>query len=127
MMCRQRFWIVTGGVFGFLGVALGAFGAHGLKAHLTPEMIEIFKTGVLYQLIHSVVILAVGLAGINKFYKSAFIFSIGIILFSFSLYIYSVTSITFFALITPIGGLAFLIGWLFLIIAGFKFRSGTLN
>lgn len=126
-MCRQRFWIVTGGVFGFLGVALGAFGAHGLKAHLTPEMIEIFKTGVLYQLIHSVVILAVGLAGINKFYKSAFIFSIGIILFSFSLYIYSVTSITFFALITPIGGLAFLIGWLFLIIAGFKFRSGTLN
>ena len=91
-MCRQRFWIVTGGVFGFLGVALGAFGAHGLKAHLTPEMIEIFKTGVLYQLIHSVVILAVGLAGINKFYKSAFIFSIGIILFSFSLYIYSVTS-----------------------------------
>ena len=87
-MCRQRFWIVTGGVFGFLGVALGAFGAHGLKAHLTPEMIEIFKTGVLYQLIHSVVILAVGLAGINKFYKSAFIFSIGIILFSFSLYIF---------------------------------------
>ena len=126
-MCKQRFWIITGGIFGFLGVALGAFGAHGLKAHLTPEMIDIFKTGVLYQLIHAVVILAIGLAGINKFYKSAFIFSTGIILFSFSLYIYSITSIAFFALITPIGGLAFLIGWLILIIAGLKYRAGPLN
>lgn len=126
-MCKQRFWIITGGIFGFLGVALGAFGAHGLKAHLTPEMIDIFKTGVLYQLIHAVVTLAIGLAGINKFYKSAFIFSTGIILFSFSLYIYSITSIAFFALITPIGGLAFLIGWLILIIAGLKYRAGPLN
>lgn len=126
-MCKQRFWIITGGIFGFLGVALGAFGAHGLKAHLTPEMIDIFKTGVLYQLIHAVVILAIGLAGINKFYKSAFIFSTGIILFSFSLYIYSITSIAFFALITPIGGLAFLIGWLILIIAGLKYRAGPMN
>ena len=126
-MCRQRFWIITAGIFGFLGVALGAFGAHGLKAQISPDMLEIFKTGVFYQLIHSVVILATGLSGINKFYKSAFFFSTGIILFSFSLYIYSVTSVTFFALITPLGGLAFLTGWLLMIIAGLKYKSGPLN
>jgi len=126
-MSKQKFWIVTGGVFGFLGVALGAFGAHSLKNILTPEMLDVFKTGVLYHLIHSVVILAIGLCGINKFYKSGFFFSIGILLFSFSLYSYSVTSITFIALITPVGGLAFLIGWLFLITAGLKFRSDKMN
>lgn len=126
-MCRQRFWIITAGVFGFLGVALGAFGAHGLKVQLTPEMMEIFKTGVFYHLIHAAVILAIGLAGINKFYKSAFFFSIGIILFSFSLYLYAVTSVSFFAVITPFGGIAFLIGWLLLIIAGAKYRSGPLS
>ncbi len=126
-MFKQKFWIVTGGVFGFLGVALGAFGAHSLKNILTPEMLDVFKTGVFYHLIHSVVILAIGLCGINKFYKSGFFFSIGILLFSFSLYSYSVTSITFIALITPVGGLAFLIGWLFLITAGLKFRSDKMN
>lgn len=126
-MCRQRFWIITGGIFGFLGVAIGAFGAHGLKSLLTSEMMEIFKTGVFYHLIHTAVILTIGLAGINKFYKSAFFFSIGIILFSFSLYLYAVTSVTFFAIITPFGGIAFLIGWLFLIIAGVKYRTGPLN
>jgi len=126
-MSKQKFWIVTGGVFGFLGVALGAFGAHSLKNILTPEMLDVFKTGVFYHLIHSVVILAIGLCGINKFYKSGFFFSIGILLFSFSLYSYSVTSITFIALITPVGGLAFLIGWLFLITAGLKFRSDKMN
>ncbi|MBS1516582.1 MAG: DUF423 domain-containing protein [Bacteroidetes bacterium] len=126
-MCRQRFWIITAGIFGFFGVALGAFGAHGLKTVLTPEMLEIYKTGVFYQLIHSIAILAIGLAGINKFYKCAFFFSIGIILFSFSLFLYAVTSFTLFAIITPFGGLAFLIGWLLLIIVAVKFRSGPLS
>jgi uncharacterized membrane protein YgdD (TMEM256/DUF423 family) len=81
-------WIVLGGVTGLLGVGLGAFGAHGLKESLSPELMETYKTGVLYHLIHAVVILAIGLLANPKFYKAALIFSLGIILFSFSLYIY---------------------------------------
>ncbi|MBK8983505.1 MAG: DUF423 domain-containing protein [Ignavibacteria bacterium] len=126
-MCRQKFWIITGGVFGFTGVALGAFGAHGLKNILTPEMLEIYKTGVFYHLIHSSVILAIGLAGIDKFFRAAFFLAIGIILFSFSLYLYALTSVTFLAMITPFGGVAFLTGWLLLIFAGIKYKSGPLN
>lgn len=114
----KNYWISAGGIFGFLAVALGAFGAHGLKDALTPEMMEIFKTGVFYQLIHSVVILVIGFNGNKKFFRSALMFSIGIILFSFSLYLYSVTSIKTFAMITPIGGVCFLIGWLMIIITG---------
>jgi uncharacterized membrane protein YgdD (TMEM256/DUF423 family) len=114
----KNYWIVTGGVSGFLAVALGAFGAHGLKDTLTPEMMEIFKTGVFYHLIHSVVILVIGLTGNKKFFSSALMFSTGIILFSFSLYLYSLTSIKTFAMITPIGGVSFLTGWLMVIFAG---------
>lgn len=114
----KNYWVITGGVSGFLAVALGAFGAHGLRETLTPEMMEIFKTGVFYHLIHSVVILVIGFTGIKKFFTSALMFSIGNILFSFSLYLYSLTSIKTFALITPLGGVSFLIGWLMIIITG---------
>ncbi|HAY35243.1 MAG TPA: DUF423 domain-containing protein [Ignavibacteria bacterium] len=126
-MCRQKFWIITGGVFGFTGVVFGAFGAHALKNILAPEMLEIFKTGVFYQMIHAAVILTIGLTGINKFFRAAFFLSIGIILFSFSLYLYALTSVKFLSMITPLGGVAFLTGWLLLIFAGFKYKSGPLN
>jgi uncharacterized membrane protein YgdD (TMEM256/DUF423 family) len=116
-------WILISGVFGFLGVALGAFGAHGLKESLTPDMLEIYKTGVLYHLIHSIAILAIGLYGNIKLFKSALFFSAGIVLFSFSLYVYSITSIKTLAMITPLGGVCFLIGWLILIIAAVKLRK----
>jgi len=74
-MYKQKFWIIIGGIFGFTGVALGAFGAHELKNILTPEMLEIFKTGAFYQLIHASVILAIGMAGINKFYRGGIFLS----------------------------------------------------
>lgn len=121
----KNYWILIGGIFGFLGVALGAFGAHGLKNTLTPEMLEIFKTGVLYQLIHTAAILAVGLSGNKKLFKAALFFSIGIVLFSFSLYIYSVTGIKSLAMITPVGGVSFLIGWLIVIISGISYLKST--
>ena len=114
----KNYWITTGGIFGFLAVMLGAFGAHGLKETLSPEMMDIFRTGVLYHLIHSVIILVIGISGNRKFFKAALMFTIGIILFSFSLYLYSVTSIKTFAMITPLGGVSFLIGWLMVIISG---------
>lgn len=115
-MKNGKTWIIIGGISGFLGVAIGAFGAHGLKNYLTPEMIDVYKTGVLYQLIHSVVILAIGLTGNEKFKVSALFFTVGIILFSFSLYLYSVTYTLAFAIITPFGGVCFLIGWLMIVI-----------
>lgn len=109
-------WIAGGAVFGFLGVAIGAFGAHSLKQYLTPETIETYKTGVQYHLIHAVVILALGFYNDKRFNISGWLFSIGIILFSFSLYAYSLTGVTSIAIITPFGGVFFLAGWLMIMI-----------
>jgi uncharacterized membrane protein YgdD (TMEM256/DUF423 family) len=99
---------------GFLGVAIGAFGAHTLKQYLTPETTETFRTGVLYHLIHTSVLLAISLSARLDLMKANKFFLTGIILFSFSLYIYSLTSIKFIAMITPFGGVSFLLGWLML-------------
>jgi uncharacterized membrane protein YgdD (TMEM256/DUF423 family) len=113
-------WVTIGGISGFLAVALGTFGAHGLKSQLTPEMLDIFETGVFYQLIHSVVVFALGLSAKEKFNKSAIFFSIGILLFSFSLYLYSVTAVMLFAFITPFGGVSLLAGWTLVVYASLK-------
>ena len=102
-------------VLGFLGVALGAFGAHGLEDSLSTEMMETYNTGVLYHLVHSVVLLVLALSS-YKFMKSFIFLAAGVILFSFSLYAYAITGITFFAMITPFGGVSFLIGWIYIII-----------
>ena len=115
-MDKGKFWVIIAGISGFLAVALGAFGAHGLSDKLSPEMLEIYKTGILYHLIHSVGILAIGLTGKVAYFKSALFFLIGILLFSFSLYLYAVTALTAFAIITPFGGLSFLAGWLWLVV-----------
>ncbi|MBV6478299.1 MAG: hypothetical protein HGGPFJEG_01049 [Ignavibacteria bacterium] len=112
--------LVTSGISGLIGVAAGAFGSHILKGHLSAEMLEIFKTGVLYQLIHSVVIFAISVSGIQRLTKASLFFAAGIVLFSFSLYAYSLTSIKFITMITPLGGISFLAGWLMLIINGIK-------
>lgn len=119
-MNSQKLWITISGISGFLGVALGAFGAHVMKGQLSPEMLEIFKTGVFYQLIHSVVLLAIALSGNENYLNSEKFFLTGIVLFSFSLYLYSVTSIKILAFITPFGGVFFLIGWITVIISGLK-------
>ena len=115
-MKKNNTWVITGGIFGFLGVAIGAFGAHGLKNYLTPDMLETYHTGVLYQLIHSVVILAIGFSGDEKYKIPAILFTIGIILFSFSLYLYSITYTLAFAIVTPFGGVSFLAGWLVIVV-----------
>ena len=112
----QRFWISISSILGFLGVALGAFGAHILKDQLSTEMLKIYETGIKYQLIHTVVMLIIGFSGDKKYYKSEWFFLAGIILFSFSLYIYSVTSVKLFAMITPAGGVLLLLGWITLFV-----------
>ncbi len=116
-------WIVISAISGFTAVAIGAFGAHGLKEKLSVEMMEVYKTGVLYHLIHSVVLLALALNTMIKPELPSIFFILGIILFSFSLYIYSTSGIRFFAMITPVGGIAFLIGWLLIIYEAIKLNS----
>ena len=126
-MKSNKIWIVIGGIAGFLGVALGAFGAHVLEPKLSSDMLSIYNKGILYHLIHSVVILSIALTGKEKFYKCALFFTLGILLFSFSLYLYATTQILTFALITPLGGVSFLIGWLMVFIEGFKLENKEKN
>lgn len=116
-MNNKKFWIIISAVSGFTAVAIGAFGAHGLKEKLTPEMLEVYKTGVLYHLVHTVVLLVISLSDKIKTQLPSIFFLLGIILFSFSLYIYSTSGIRFFAMITPFGGVSFLIGWLMIIVS----------
>ncbi len=116
-------WLIIAGISGFLAVALGAFGAHGLRNLLSVEMIEIYKTGVLYQLIHSVVLLALALTAGSSFELSKWFFLAGIVLFSFSLYLYAVTGTLLFAMITPFGGVCFLVGWLSLVVFAVKKKT----
>ncbi|MBV4549722.1 DUF423 domain-containing protein [Pseudomonas sp. SWRI102] len=118
-----RSFLMLAAFFGFTGVALGAFAAHGLK-NLSADYLAIFHTGVTYQLVHTLALLCVALlathipgrivmwAGIS--------FVIGIILFSGSLYLLTMTGIGKLGIITPFGGLAFLIGWLCLGLAAWR-------
>lgn len=119
-MSDKKFWIIISAVSGFSAVAIGAFGAHGLKEKLTSETLEIYKTGVLYQLVHTIALLSISLSDKIRSQTPSVFFLIGIILFSFSLYIYSVSGIKFFAMITPFGGVSFLIGWIMIILAAIR-------
>ena len=112
------------GIFGFLGVGAGAFGAHALKTRLPADLLAIFETGSRYCLIHAVVLL--GLAVLFQkdpspwISRSVFCFALGIIIFSGSLWTLALTNIRWLGAITPLGGVSLLLGWLFLAIAGAK-------
>jgi uncharacterized membrane protein YgdD (TMEM256/DUF423 family) len=106
------------GALGFLGVALGAFGAHGLRDRLAPGMLEVYKTGVLYHLLHAVALLAVAL-GAERLARPravATLFTAGVVIFSGSLYALALTGIGTLGAITPIGGLLLMAGWVTLAI-----------
>jgi uncharacterized membrane protein YgdD (TMEM256/DUF423 family) len=115
-MNDKKMWIIISAISGFTSVAIGAFGAHGLREKLSSEMLEVYKTGVLYQFIHTLVLLLLALTDYIKSKIGSIFFLAGIILFSFSLYLYSTSGIRFFAMITPVGGVCFLMGWLWLIV-----------
>ncbi|TFB18931.1 DUF423 domain-containing protein [Filobacillus milosensis] len=110
--------LLIGVINGFLAVALGAFGAHGLESKLSEKMLATWEKAVQYQMFHTTAIFITGILMLrfdsSMLTSAGWTFLVGIILFSGSLYIYSVTSIKTFAMITPIGGLAFLIGWVLL-------------
>jgi len=111
-------------ISGMLAVILGAFGAHGLKKILTPEMLEVFKTGVQYQFYHTFALLAVGILmyfSESKSLKwSANMFIVGIVLFSGSLYALAISGIKILGAITPLGGVAFIVGWILLAVYASK-------
>jgi len=110
-------WTRIGAVFGFLGVALGAFGAHALEAHLVElGRVETWETAVLYNLVHAVAVLLPA-AGAGKRFPAALFFAIGTTIFSGSLYILCLTGMTWLGAITPIGGVFLLAGWLRLVLA----------
>ena len=117
----DRNFLLFGAVFGFLGVAFGAFGAHALRARLSPDMLAVFETGVRYQMYHALALLLVAAIiprlGGWLVVAAGWLFTAGIVLFSGSLYLLALTGVTVLGAVTPVGGLAFLAGWACLAIA----------
>ena len=121
-----RGFLMLAAFFGFPGVALGAFAAHGLKKSLSAEYLAIFHTGVTYQLVHALALFGVALLAAHMPGRlvlwAGVSFSIGILLFSGSLYLLTTIGIGKLGIITPFGGLAFLIGWLCLGLAAWRLQ-----
>ncbi len=130
----ERAFLVLGAVLGLVGVALGAFGAHALRARLTPEALARFETGVRYQLWHALALFAVVFVGsltwptgasalyvaggIGLFpILSGWLFVAGVVLFSGSLYVLALTGNRRWGAVTPFGGVCLLAGWLSLLVA----------
>ncbi|QSX34756.1 DUF423 domain-containing protein [Shewanella avicenniae] len=113
-------------ISGFFAVALGAFGAHGLKNVAPPHLIEIFKLGVEYQFYHTFALIAVAFAGhwihSRLLDWAAGLFIAGIALFSGSLYLYALMGVKMLGIITPFGGVCFLIAWMLLAAAVYRHR-----
>jgi uncharacterized membrane protein YgdD (TMEM256/DUF423 family) len=122
-------YLLIAALNGFIAVALGAFGAHGLKQRLSADMFAIYQTGVQYHFYHTFALVAVALlllhlpltnmaltniSLVNALRWSGILFTVGIVIFSGSLYVLSITGIRWLGAITPLGGLAFLAGWLLL-------------
>ncbi len=115
----DRFFFVSGAIAAFIAVALGAFGAHSLRTKLTPEMLNIFEVGVRYQMYHAFGLIAVAWAKTRwpeaNLNAAGWAFIVGIVIFSGSLYLLSITDTRWLGAITPLGGLAFLAGWAILV------------
>ena len=112
----DRTFLLIGAVLGFLGVTFGAFGAHALRSRLSPDMLTVFETGVRYQMYHAFAVLivaaAIGRIGDARLLEMAgWFFFAGVLLFSGSLYALALTGTGILGIVTPIGGLLFLIGW----------------
>ncbi|TYS17952.1 DUF423 domain-containing protein [Rossellomorea vietnamensis] len=121
----MKTFIIIGAINAFLSVAFGAFGAHALEGKISQKYIDTWNTGVLYQMFHSMGILIIGvlmgnIASSSLLNWSGWLMLIGIVLFSGSLYILSLSGIKVLGAITPLGGVAFLIAWILLIITAVK-------
>ncbi|MDH5353531.1 MAG: DUF423 domain-containing protein [Gammaproteobacteria bacterium] len=126
----NRWALVSGAGFAMLAVIVGAFAAHGLKPILNAYGLGLFEKAARYQMYHALAILIVGFLSAHKDLSprwlsiSALAFAFGIVLFSGSLYLLALTGIRSFGMITPIGGVLFILGWLALIVASLQ-RPGS--
>lgn len=119
-----RTLLLIAALAGFSAVALGAFGAHGLKNRVEPELLAVWQTAVQYHLAHALALLFVALllrqAGGSALVWAGGAFVLGIVLFSGSLYLLVLTGVRTLGIVTPFGGLALLAGWLALAVAAFR-------
>lgn len=116
-MTAAQLFLFIGALYGASGVALGAFGAHGLRAQLGAAGLETWQTAVTYHLVHALALLAVGLwarlqPGALPLSVAGWSFAAGVLMFSGSLYVLALGGSRVFGPVTPLGGLAFLTGWL---------------
>ena len=123
-MTSDRLFVAAGALSAFIGVAAGAFGAHGLKARLSPDLLAVFEVAVRYQMFHALGLLACAWA-VGKWpgtltTAAGWLFVAGTVVFSGSLYALALTGVRWLGAITPLGGVAFLAGWLCLIVAALK-------
>lgn len=121
----MKMFVVLGSLSAFLGVALGAFGAHGLKTKVPPEMLTVWQTGVQYHLVHAVGLLLIGILcqlmpGTSLLRNAGWLILAGTCLFSGSLYVMVLSDIRALGMITPLGGVAFLIGWILVAVAAWQ-------
>ncbi|RYL94059.1 DUF423 domain-containing protein [Sporolactobacillus sp. Y61] len=123
----MKFFIALGSALAFLSVALGAFGAHVLKDRLSEYDLSVFQTGVQYQMYHSLGLILIAILAMTVLQGSAgllqwagWMLTLGVVLFSGSLYVLSLSGIRVLGMITPFGGVAFLVGWLLVVIAAVK-------
>ena len=124
-----RVLLLLAALFGFTGVGLGAFAAHGLKGQLSAEYLAVFQTGVHYQMLHALALLALAALwqrlGGRLLTAAGVCFCVGILLFSGSLYALTLTGISALGMITPVGGLMFLVGWFCLGLAAWRLPAHT--
>ena len=113
-----RIFLATGAVLAGLAVAAGAFGAHGLEESVSPDRLQTFRTAVSYQMYHALGLLVVGWAATQGWggavHGAGYCFVGGILIFSGSLYLLVLTDTSWLGAITPLGGVAFIVGWLLL-------------
>ena len=124
----MKVFVMLGSLSAFIGVALGAFGAHGLKAKVTPEMLTVWQTGVQYHLVHALGLVLIGILcqlmpEATLLRNAGWMILAGTCLFSGSLYVMVLSDIRGLGMITPIGGIAFLIGWLMVAVAAWQQAS----
>lgn len=116
----MKFFVILGSLNAFLAVALGAFGAHGLKSKVSEEMLTVWQTGVQYHMFHALGLILIGilihlLPQIGPLRLSGWLLFSGIVLFSGSLYVMVLSGVRALGIVTPIGGIAFLLGWLLVV------------
>ena len=117
----ERTFVILAGAFGLLGVAAGAFGAHGLREQLSADMLDIWNTAAHYQLVHAAALLGAAWA-VGRFpgrwtVAAGWLFAAGVVVFSGTLYLLAITGVGWLGAITPLGGTAFILGWAALAVA----------